>query len=127
MTRSIVEPARHVDVIHETEVLVVGSGPCDLAAVGDPYALMVTGRLLFGLGNETLYIALLVGLAQWFHAGGGALAIALFFSMARIGSYAADTSTSWAAATCARGWQPVFSGREGYQPGSGGAWGWRAM
>ena len=56
-----------------------------LTAVGDPYALMVTGRLLFGLGNETLYIALLVGLAQWFHAGGGALAIALFFSIARIG------------------------------------------
>ena len=32
MTRSIVEPARHVDVIHETEVLVVGSGPGGLAA-----------------------------------------------------------------------------------------------
>ena len=77
-----------------------------LTAVGDPYAVMVSGRLLFGLGNETLYIALLVGLAQWFHAGGGALAIALFFSMARIGSYAADTSTSWAAATYTRGWQP---------------------
>ena len=32
MTRSILEPARHVDVIHETEVLVVGSGPGGLAA-----------------------------------------------------------------------------------------------
>lgn len=32
MTRSILEPARHVDVIHETDVLVVGSGPGGLAA-----------------------------------------------------------------------------------------------
>lgn len=77
-----------------------------MTALGEPYALMVAGRLLFGLGNETLYIALLVGLAQWFHGGGGALAVALFFSMARVGSYAADTSASWAADFYARGWQP---------------------
>ena len=76
-----------------------------LTAIGDPYMLMVTGRLLFGLGNETLYIALMVLLAQWFHAGGGALAIALFFSMARVGSYSADTSTSWATRIYAMGWQ----------------------
>ncbi len=77
-----------------------------LTAVGQPYELMIFGRLLFGLGHETLYIALLVGLAQWFHKGGAALAVALFFSTARIGSYAADTSTSWAAGLYAGGWQP---------------------
>lgn len=77
-----------------------------LTAIGQPYELMITGRLLFGLGHETLYIALLVGLAQWFHAGGAALAVALFFSTARVGSYAADTSTSWAANLYAGGWQP---------------------
>ena len=65
--------------------LICALGAC-LTAMGDPFGLMLAGRLLFGLGNETLYIALLVGLAQWFHAGGGALAIALFFSMARIGA-----------------------------------------
>jgi len=32
MTRAILEPARSVDVVHETEVLVVGSGPGGLAA-----------------------------------------------------------------------------------------------
>jgi nitrate/nitrite transporter NarK len=67
---------------------------------------MVIGRLFFGLGNETLYIALLVGISQWFHAGGTALAIAIFFSLARVGSYAADTSTRWAAPAYAMGWQP---------------------
>ena len=76
-----------------------------LTAAGDPYAIMVAGRLVFGVGAETLYIALLVGLAQWFSAAGAALAIGLFFSMARVGSYAADTSTSWAASVYARGWQ----------------------
>jgi hypothetical protein len=32
MTRSVHEPAREVDVVHETDVLVVGSGPAGLAA-----------------------------------------------------------------------------------------------
>ena len=32
MTRAILEPARSVDVIHKTEVLVIGSGPGGLAA-----------------------------------------------------------------------------------------------
>lgn len=76
-----------------------------LTAIGDPFELMLLGRLLFGLGNETLYIALLVGIAQWFHLGGGALAIALFFSMARVGSYSADKSMSWFADVYAAGWQ----------------------
>ena len=83
-------------------ICTIGAG---LTAIGDPYELMLLGRLLFGLGNETLYIALLVGIAQWFHLGGGALAIALFFSMARIGSYSADKSTSWFAEVYASGWQ----------------------
>lgn len=76
-----------------------------LTAIGNPYELMLVGRLVFGLGNETLYIALLVGIAQWFHKGDCALAIALFFSMARVGSYSADKSTSWFAGIYAQGWQ----------------------
>ncbi len=32
MSRSILEPSRQIDVIHETDVLVVGSGPAGLAA-----------------------------------------------------------------------------------------------
>lgn len=67
-----------------------------LTAIGTPFGLMVTGRLLFGIGEETLLIALLAGLAQWFAGGGTALAMALFFSLARVGSYAADISPRWA-------------------------------
>ena len=77
-----------------------------LTAVGQPYWVMVTGRLLFGIGEETLFISLLAGVAQWFAGGGAALAMALFFSMARVGSYSADISPRWAAGVYAAGWQP---------------------
>ncbi len=76
-----------------------------MTAIGQPFALMVAGRLVFGIGSETLYIALLCAIAGWFTGGGGALATALFFSLARVGSYMADTSPNWAAALYARGWQ----------------------
>ncbi len=98
-----------IDRIGAAKAILIASVICTigavLTAIGDPYALMLVGRLLFGLGNETLYIALLVGIAQWFHGGGGALAIALFFAMARVGSYSADKSTSWFADVYAQGWQ----------------------
>lgn len=77
-----------------------------LTAMGAPFGLMALGRLLFGVGEETLLIALLAGLAQWFSAGRTALAMALFFSLARVGSYAADISPRWAHALYQHGWQP---------------------
>ena len=98
-----------IDRIGAAKAILIAASICTigavLTAVGEPFGLMLFGRLLFGLGNETLYIALLVGIAQWFHLGGGALAIALFFSMARVGSYSADKSTSWFADLYAAGWQ----------------------
>ena len=99
-----------IDRIGAAKAILIAAVICtigaSLTAIGEPYEVMLLGRLLFGLGNETLYIALLVGIAQWFHLGGGALAIALFFSMARVGSYSADKSTSWFADVYAAGWQP---------------------
>jgi len=77
-----------------------------LTAVGEPYGVMVFGRLLFGIGEETLFISLLAGVAQWFSAGRAALAMALFFSMARVGSYMADISPRWAVGIYAGGWRP---------------------
>jgi MFS family permease len=77
-----------------------------LTAVGQPYGVMVLGRLIFGIGEETLFISLLAGVAQWFVGGGAALAMSLFFSMARVGSYMADVSPRWAAGVYAGGWRP---------------------
>ncbi|MGB6307293.1 MAG: MFS transporter, partial [Steroidobacteraceae bacterium] len=77
-----------------------------LTAVGTPYTLMVAGRLIFGIGEGAIFIALVAGLAQWFSRSGIALATALYLSLARVGSYAVDTSTVWANPLYERGWQP---------------------
>ncbi len=77
-----------------------------LTAIGEPYGLMVLGRFLFGIGEETLLIALLAGVAQWFDAAGAAFAMSLLFSLARVGSYAADISPRWASGLYAGGWAP---------------------
>lgn len=63
-----------------------------LTAVGTHLWLMVLGRFLFGVGGETLFVALLAGLGRWFMGPRLGLAIALFFSIARLGSYIADLS-----------------------------------
>jgi MFS family permease len=77
-----------------------------LTAIGNPYPLMVAGRFIFGISEGAIFIALLAGLAQWFSRGGIALAAAIYLSLARVGSYAVDTSTAWAHLLYERGWQP---------------------
>jgi MFS family permease len=77
-----------------------------LTAWGEPFWVMATGRLLFGIGEETLLIALLAGLARWFSGGSAGLAMSLLFSLARVGSYMADVSPSWAGALYRGGWRP---------------------
>jgi len=98
-----------IDRIGAGRAATLASGLCligaVLTAIGQPFGLMVAGRLVFGIGSETLYIALLCAIAGWFAGGGGALATALFFSLARVGSYLADTSPDWAGSIYARGWQ----------------------
>jgi MFS family permease len=77
-----------------------------LTAVGNPYEIMVAGRFIFGISEGAIFIALVAGLAQWFSRNGIALAAALYLSLARVGSYAVDTSTVWARSLYHRGWQP---------------------
>jgi MFS family permease len=77
-----------------------------LTAVGSPYEIMVAGRFIFGVSEGAIFIALIAGLAQWFSRTGIALAAALYLSLARVGSYAVDTSTAWARPLYERGWQP---------------------
>ena len=77
-----------------------------LTAIGTPYELMVAGRFIFGVSEGAIFIALLAGLAQWFSRSGIALATALYLSLARVGSYAVDTSTAWARPLYEGGWRP---------------------
>jgi MFS family permease len=85
---------------------VVGVLGAALTAIGEPYELMVVGRFVFGISEGAIFIALVAGLAQWFPRSGIALATALYLSLARVGSYAVDTSTAWAHPLYAGGWQP---------------------
>jgi MFS family permease len=77
-----------------------------MTAIGLPFALMAAGRFIFGFGEETLLICVLAGVAQWFTAERAALSMSLLFSVARVGSYAADLSPRWAAPLYAAGWRP---------------------
>jgi len=77
-----------------------------LTAVGSPYELMWLGRFIFGMSEGAIFISLVAGVALWFSRGGIALAMALFLSLARVGSFSLDTSPSWARSLYDSGWQP---------------------
>jgi MFS family permease len=79
-------------------------GAC-LTAVGNPYVAMLLGRFLFGIGAETLVIAVLVAVTRWFSGRRPALVLALVLSLARLGSYLADRSPTLARSLYAHGWQ----------------------
>jgi len=77
-----------------------------VTALGEQFPVMAAGRLLFGLGSETLAVAATVALAQWFAGRYFALLFATNLSLARLGSYLADRSPSFAHGLYERGWQP---------------------
>ncbi len=77
-----------------------------VTAFGSHFPVMAVGRLLFGLGAETLLVAILVAISQWFLGRYLALFLALNLSLARLGSYLADRSPSFAHSLYEQGWQP---------------------
>ncbi len=77
-----------------------------LTAIGEPYRLMWIGRFLFGVSEGAIFMALVAGLALWFPRSGIALATALFLSLARVGSFMCNTSSTWAKPLYDAGWQP---------------------
>jgi MFS family permease len=92
-------------------VAAIGVLGATLTAVGNPYELMVAGRFIFGVSEGAIFIALVAGLAQWFPRSGIALAVALYLSLARVGSYGENTSPAWARSLFERGWQaPLWLG-----------------
>ena len=94
--------ARRV-VVATTVICMVGAL---LTALGSYFPVMAAGRLFFGIGAETLSVAVMVAMAQWFSGRYFALFMALSLSLARVGSYLADRSPSFASDLYARGWQP---------------------
>ena len=89
-------------IIWTTFICLVGAV---LTALGSHFPIMVLGRFLFGVGAETMIVALLVALVQWFDGRYLALFLALNISLSRLGSYLADRSPSFADSLYQRGWQ----------------------
>lgn len=87
-----------------------------LTAVSPSFPIMAAGRLLFGLGAESMIVAITVAIGQWFVGRQLGFAFGVNLSIARAGSYAADKSTDWFKPLYDAGWQPplwlaaVFSG-----------------
>jgi len=75
-----------------------------LTASTGTLAVMATGRLLFGLGAESLIVAVTTAIARWFKGRELGFAFGLNLTLARFGSLAALNSPTWARAAYAS-WQ----------------------
>jgi MFS family permease len=61
--------------------------------------VMATGRLVFGLGAESLIVAVTTAIAKWFKGKELSFAFGINLTIARLGSFAALNSPSWASKT----------------------------
>jgi MFS family permease len=66
-------------------------------AVKGTLLTMAIGRLIFGLGAESMIVAINTALARWFKGRELAFAFGLYLMIARAGSFMALNSPSWAA------------------------------
>jgi MFS family permease len=59
-------------------------------------AMMATGRLIFGLGAESLIVAVTTAIAKWFRGKELSFAFGINLTIARLGSWLAQNSPTWA-------------------------------
>src|SRR5262245_12242614 len=77
-----------------------------VTAISPLFPVMAFGRLLFGIGAESMIVAITVAIGQWFVGRQLGFALGVNLSIARAGSYAADKSTAWFKPLYDLGWQP---------------------
>lgn len=65
-------------------------------ALSDSLYLMATGRLIFGLGAESMIVAITTIIARWFKGKELSFAFGLNLTVARLGSFLALNSPTWA-------------------------------
>jgi MFS family permease len=70
-------------------------GPAITVASGH-LPLMATGRLIFGMGAESLNVAVTTALARWFRGKELSFAFGLNLTASRLGTFAALNSPTWA-------------------------------
>jgi MFS family permease len=76
-----------------------------MTAASGTFALMAAGRLVFGLGAESMIVAVTAALGQWFKGRLLGFAFGVNLAIARAGSYAADLSPTWARPAYDTGWR----------------------
>jgi MFS family permease len=77
-----------------------------VTAISPSFPVMAAGRLIFGLGAESMIVAVTVAIGQWFVGRQLGFAFGVNLSIARAGSYSADYSTTWFKPLYDQGWQP---------------------
>jgi MFS family permease len=75
-------------------ICVVGAG---VTAATPEFGIMLAGRFLLGIGAEPLIVAVTTALAKWFKGKELSFAFGINLTIARLGSFSADNSPSWAA------------------------------
>jgi MFS family permease len=81
-------------------------GPAITALTGHLW-VMATGRLIFGMGAESLNVAVTAALARWFRGKELSFAFGLNLTICRLGTFAALNSPTWARAAYAN-WRWPF-------------------
>jgi MFS family permease len=69
-----------------------------ITAISPSLSIMVLGRLIFGLGAESLIVAITTILARWFKGRELSFAFGLNLTIARLGTFTALNSPTWARA-----------------------------
>jgi len=69
---------------------------------------MATGRLIFGLGAESLIVAVTTAIAKWFRGKELSFAFGMNLTIARLGSFAALNAPTWAAGAYAKWQMPLL-------------------
>ena len=67
-----------------------------VTAISGTLAVMAAGRLILGLGAESLIVAVTTAIAKWFKGKELSFAFGINLTIARLGSFAALNSPSWA-------------------------------
>jgi MFS family permease len=67
-----------------------------ITAASGTLEVMAAGRLVFGLGAESLIVAVTTAIAKWFRGKELSFAFGVNLTIARLGSFAALNSPSWA-------------------------------
>lgn len=70
--------------------------------------VMAAGRLVFGLGAESLIVAVTTAIAKWFRGKELSFAFGVNLTIARLGSFAALNSPSWAQSLFVNWRYPLF-------------------